>query len=80
MSWQDRFASALQQRKEAHLLRQRQTLQSPQSTHVTCGSSQLLNFCSNDYLGLANTGGEDLARAAQEWQFGSGASHLVCGH
>lgn len=80
MSWQDRFASALQQRKETHLLRQRQTLQSPQSTHVKCGSAQLLNFCSNDYLGLANTGGEDLARAAQEWQFGSGASHLVCGH
>ena len=80
MSWQDRFASVLQQRKETHLLRQRQTLQSPQSTHVKCGNSQLLNFCSNDYLGLANTGGEDLARAAQEWQFGSGASHLVCGH
>ena len=80
MSWQDRFSSALQQRKQNHLLRQRQTLHSPQSTHVSCGNAQLLNFCSNDYLGLANTGGDDLARAAQDWQFGSGASHLVCGH
>ena len=42
----------------------------------------LLNFCSNDYLGLAND--ERVRQAfqngAEKWGVGSGASHLVCGH
>ena len=42
----------------------------------------LLNFCSNDYLGLA---GDQRIRAAfkagvDEWGAGAGASHLVTGH
>lgn len=46
------------------------------------GQGELLGFCSNDYLGLANH--PDLIRAlaegAQRWGVGSGASHLVSGH
>jgi 8-amino-7-oxononanoate synthase len=42
----------------------------------------LLNFCSNDYLGLSNH--PDVVRAFQEaastYGVGSGASHLVTGH
>jgi len=42
----------------------------------------LLNFSSNDYLGLANH--PELIEAAkqslEQWGVGSGASHLVCGH
>ncbi|MBT8423186.1 MAG: 8-amino-7-oxononanoate synthase [Gammaproteobacteria bacterium] len=42
----------------------------------------LLNFCSNDYLGLAGDErvGAALAAAARDWGAGAGASHLVCGH
>ena len=44
--------------------------------------NELLNLCSNDYLGLAN---DDRIRQAfisgvNTWGVGSGASHLVCGH
>lgn len=43
---------------------------------------ELLNFCSNDYLGLASH--PDVVLAMQEatgaWGVGSGASHLVNGH
>ncbi len=41
-----------------------------------------LNFCSNDYLGLASHPELRTAMvdAAQQWGVGSGASHLVCGH
>lgn len=41
-----------------------------------------INFCSNDYLGLARDPrpGEAMARAARAWGAGSGAAHLVSGH
>ena len=39
-----------------------------------------MSLCSNDYLGLAEQGADDLQRAAKKWGLGSGASHLVCGH
>ncbi|MDT7520573.1 8-amino-7-oxononanoate synthase [Rhodoferax sp. TBRC 17660] len=42
----------------------------------------LLGFCSNDYLGLANhpSLGDALADGARRYGAGSGASHLVSGH
>ncbi|GAA6144236.1 8-amino-7-oxononanoate synthase [Thalassolituus maritimus] len=80
MGWQDRLTTALQQRQANQLERQRRTLHSAQGPVVSDGTRSLVNFCSNDYLGLAATGGTDLARAAEKWQFGSGASHMVCGH
>ena len=42
----------------------------------------LLNFCSNDYLGLAGHPHmiEALAAAARHWGSGAGAAHLVTGH
>ncbi len=42
----------------------------------------LLAFCSNDYLGLANHPAliDALAEGARLWGAGSGASHLVSGH
>jgi len=43
---------------------------------------EVVNFCSNDYLGLAREPrlAEAFARAASELGTGSGASHLVSGH
>src|SRR5688572_4342135 len=42
----------------------------------------LVNFCSNDYLGLAGDArvAEAMATAARRWGAGSGAAHLVTGH
>jgi len=80
MSWNDRIERALQHRRDEHLWRQRHTLDSAQGTHVRCDGHTFLNFCSNDYLGLAATGQQDLSQAAERWAIGSGASHLVCGH
>ncbi|MCK5792292.1 MAG: 8-amino-7-oxononanoate synthase [Ketobacter sp.] len=76
------LARRLQERHQQHLYRQRRLLQSPQQARVQCDGRSVLNFCSNDYLGLANHPQVIAAsqRAAERYGFGSGASHLVIGH
>ena len=79
MSWQQRIQQAVQQRKEDNLWRQRINVASPQGARIVLADQILLNFSSNDYLGLAQQS-ESLATAAKTWGMGSCASHLVCGH
>ncbi len=73
----------LVQRRAQHLWRERRQLASPQGAHVRLHDGRtVLNFCSNDYLGLANH--PAVVAAAQQgvlaWGVGSGAAHLVTGH
>lgn len=76
------LAARLAERHAAHLFRQRPLLDSPQGPLVQVDGRQLLAFCSNDYLGLANH--PEVIRALQQgadkWGVGGGASHLVIGH
>jgi len=62
--------------------RRRKTLESPQAAEVIVEGRRLLNFCSNDYLGLASHPSvvDALKRGASEFGVGAGAAHLVCGH
>ena len=78
----ERLNRALESRRELDLYRHRLTLESPQGALVRLGGREYLNFCSNDYLGLASHPKvvEALQRGAREFGAGSGASHLVCGH
>ena len=78
----ERLGAALEQRREQGLYRQRLTLESPQGPLVRLEGREYLNFCSNDYLGLASHPRlvESFQQAAREYGVGSGASHLVCGH
>lgn len=68
--------------RQQGLYRTRKLLTSPQGPVVEVNGKQTLNFCSNDYLGLANH--PEVVRAFQravaQWGVGSGAAHLVCGH
>ena len=77
-----RLNAALQQRRQQGLYRQRLTLESAQGPVVRLQGREYLNFCSNDYLGLAAHPRlvEAFRRAAAQYGVGSGASHLVCGH
>ena len=72
----------LAERRAAHLYRQRPLLESPQGPLVQVDGRELLAFCSNDYLGLANHPEvvEAMQRGAAHWGVGGGASHLVIGH
>ena len=64
------------------MYRRRRVVESPQSREVVVDGRPLLNFCSNDYLGLAGDPrvAAAFAAGAERWGTGSGASHLVCGH
>ncbi|HEX4870330.1 MAG TPA: 8-amino-7-oxononanoate synthase, partial [Moraxellaceae bacterium] len=73
---------ALAQKRQAGLYRRRRLIGSAQGSRLLVDGRELLNFCSNDYLGLAADPRLTAAftAAAQRWGTGSGASHLVCGH
>ncbi|VAW60402.1 8-amino-7-oxononanoate synthase [hydrothermal vent metagenome] len=72
----------LQHRKQQGLYRSRKIVQSPQGREIIINDQRLLNFCSNDYLGLANH--PDIKRAfinaTEKYGVGSGSAHLVNGH
>jgi 8-amino-7-oxononanoate synthase len=71
----------LEQLRASGLFRELRRVDSPQGTHVRIGGGKLLNFSSNDYLGLASHPilREAAVRAAAEFGAGSGASRLICG-
>lgn len=76
------LSSRLDERRAAHLYRQRPLLESPQGVRVVVDGQPLLAFCNNDYLGLASHPAviEAFAEGARRWGVGGGASHLVVGH
>jgi 8-amino-7-oxononanoate synthase len=72
----------LEERRRRGLYRVRRRLQSGASARIRMRDGELINFSSNDYLGLA--GDPRLARAAawaaRRYGCGAGASPLVSGH
>ncbi|MGZ5006434.1 MAG: 8-amino-7-oxononanoate synthase [Methylobacter sp.] len=62
--------------------RSRRTIESPQGINLKIDGKTVINFCSNDYLGLANH--PDVLNAfkagADQYGVGSGSAHLICGH
>ncbi len=63
------------------LLRELRRVDSPPGTRIRIGGQTLLNFSSNDYLGLANDPRLKQAaiEAVEKFGAGSGASRLICG-
>ena len=67
--------------RQQGLLRELRRLDSPQTPRLEMGGSALLNFSSNDYLGLANEPAlkEAAVKAVERYGAGAGASRLICG-
>jgi 8-amino-7-oxononanoate synthase len=78
----ERLARGLEEAGRADLRRSRRVIAGPQGPHVREGARELLNFSSNDYLGLANHPALRAAAHAviEEYGVGAGASPLVSGH
>jgi 8-amino-7-oxononanoate synthase len=82
MKLRDDIQSKLTALERQHLRRRIRTVDTPCSPHIRINDRDLLAFCSNDYLGLANHPALVVAMAegAQIFGVGSGAAHLVSGH
>ncbi len=77
-----RLVQARAEREQAGLLRRLHILERHDGVHALVDGRRLLNFSSNDYLGLAGHPAlvAALKRAADEYGVGATAAHLVCGH
>jgi len=64
------------------LLRRRRITSSPCGAVMEVDGRQMLEFCSNDYLGLAAHPqiAQALIEGVQKYGVGSGASHMISGH
>src|SRR5437762_3279072 len=75
------LAGRLATLREQGLYRELCRINSPQLPHTQVDGQTLLNFSSNDYLGLANHPllKEAATKAVERYGAGSGASRLICG-
>jgi len=72
----------LEKRRLQHLYRSRVRVDSPCSDQLSVNGKKVHNFCSNDYLGLADNSviANAFKKGIDEYGTGSGASHLISGH
>ena len=87
----EQLAATLAEIEQAGLYKHERQLASPQSAHIRTrtgatgegegSQAQALNFCANNYLGLADDPDvEDAAAAAlREWGFGMASVRFICG-
>ena len=73
--------AALEEIRAAGLYKSERQLASPQSPHVRSGGKDVLNFCANNYLGLADDPRlVSVAKTAlDEWGFGMASVRFICG-
>lgn len=76
------IAKKLAHHAKQHLIRHRYQREGTQNARVVVDGNEMLGFCSNDYLGLANHPAVIKAwqEGAELYGVGSGASQMIIGH
>lgn len=71
----------LQKIHDESLYKQERVIESPQGRLIKVDGKELLNFCSNNYLGLSGT--DEMRQASEEavnrWGFGLASVRFICG-
>ena len=72
----------LAQLKQQHRYRARRITQGPQQVELSIDDRDVINFCSNDYLGFANHPSikQAMIDGVNKYGAGSGSAHLINGH
>ena len=77
----DQLRAELDQIEADGLTKSERLITTPQSSHIGTTQGDALNFCANNYLGLANH--PDVVAAAREaldeWGFGMASVRFICG-
>ncbi|MGP3916795.1 glycine C-acetyltransferase [Nonomuraea sp. NBC_00507] len=77
----EQLRTTLDEITEAGLLKPERVLTTPQSAQVSVAGREVLNFCANNYLGLADN--PEVIEAAKEaldrWGFGMASVRFICG-
>jgi glycine C-acetyltransferase len=78
---QSALSSELEELRRTGLYKTERELASPQQAHIKVKRGEVLNFCANNYLGLANH--PEVLKAAHEaldrWGFGMASVRFICG-
>ena len=75
------LAGELAALREQGLYKDERVLQGPQGAEVTVGGETVLNFCANNYLGLAGDPRvvEAAKRTLDQWAYGLSSVRFICG-
>jgi glycine C-acetyltransferase len=77
----DDLRTTIDEIRAAGLYKAERVITSPQNSHISVASGTVLNFCANNYLGLADHP-EVIAAAKQaldDWGFGMASVRFICG-
>ena len=80
-SFREHIATQLTEIEEAGLTKRERSIHGPQSSQITADGARVLNFCANNYLGLADHPAlRDAAKSAlDEWGYGMASVRFICG-
>ena len=77
----EELRQTLSEIRDSGLYKHERELASPQSAHVISGGQRVLNFCANNYLGLADHPSliDAGKKALDDWGFGLASVRFICG-
>jgi glycine C-acetyltransferase len=80
-TFKDHVTAELAGIEEAGLTKHERGIRGPQSAEITADGTEVLNFCANNYLGLADDPRiVDAAKSAlDEWGYGMASVRFICG-
>ncbi|WP_341941926.1 glycine C-acetyltransferase [Microbacterium sp. LWH10-1.2] len=80
-TFQNHVTAELSGIEEAGLIKHERSIRGPQSAEIVADGAEVLNFCANNYLGLADDARIlDAAKGAlDEWGYGLASVRFICG-
>jgi len=80
-TFRETVATQLTEIEEAGLTKRERSIHGPQSALITADGAEVLNFCANNYLGLADHPAlvDAAKRALDDWGYGLASVRFICG-